>query len=156
MKTLLIVAIIALPLSMHADDQPKHLRTVADALESVFNNTGASPEQIKKAQEVAIETLRSAAHSLEQKDKMIAVQEKMIPLATKGHDFSDGKSVAVPRAGKDNEYESLTLKNGTMYQNVKVLSSDATTLKFSHDGGIATVSLIDVPEKMGVKYIKVK
>ncbi len=28
------------------------------------------------------------------------------------------------------------------------------TLKFAHAGGIATVSLLDVPETMALKYIK--
>ncbi len=155
MKTLLgITLIIVLPLSLLADDQPKNFRAMADSLESLFNNPGASSEQIKKAQAAAIEGLKQAAHSLEQKDELLVMQTRLTELAAKGHHLSDGKAAAVPSAAKADEYDSLTLKDGQVYRKVKVLTSDSRTLKFAHAGGIATVSLLDVPETMALKYIK--
>ncbi|WP_397384721.1 hypothetical protein [Prosthecobacter sp.] len=155
MKALLVWSlVIGSSIVTHAADEAKSLRSAAAALQRVFSNPSATPEQKQKAQNTAIEAIISAAEVIEQKDELLAVQSKMTTMASKGHDFSDGKSSAVPSAGKDNEYESLTVKNGTTYKNVKVLSSDSTSLKFSHDGGVVTVSLLDVPEKMAVKYIK--
>lgn len=151
MKALILLAICIAAYQSCAADTVKLLKEAADGAEKTFNDPKASPAEIKLMQNHMVQMLRGAAVMLEKQEKLSALNTK---LASLGKGPGDGKSCAVPRTGKVDEYEGLTTRDGVVYKNVKVLGCDNLKLKFSHAEGVASVWICDIPEDMALKYIK--
>lgn len=153
MKTLLITFLLSFSAGLFAADAPKTFRGTAETVQKILDDPKSTPEDIKYAQKHAIEALQRAANIIESYEKNIEVQTAMLKSARNRIDMIEGKW-AVKKEGKENEYVELVVRSGKTYKNVKVISSDENGIKFSHDEGVSTASILDLPEEMALKYIK--